>query len=257
MNVIACYKWVLDEADLVINDDLSVNTSRAAGKISEYDRNALQAGVEAAAEGDEVVALTYGTADAQKSLKDALSRGPSRVVCVKDPSASAADGAGTAKVLAAAIQKIGGAKLVICAEGASDTYSHEVGPRLGILLNLPVISNVDHFSIDGSLLTATRVLDEQIETVQVELPAVITILPEAAPAPIPSLKMVLGAAKKPVNEFSLAELGLSQESLTPKTKLLDMRGFAMNRKNIVFAQGSPAELVNQLVGSLVREGVLA
>ena len=57
MKIIACYKWVLDEADLVVNPDLSINTSRAAFKISDYDRNAIQVALEAA-EGDEVVALT-------------------------------------------------------------------------------------------------------------------------------------------------------------------------------------------------------
>ena len=56
------YKWVLDEADLVVNPDLSINTSRAGHKISDYDRNAIQVAIEAAGEGDEVVALTYAGA---------------------------------------------------------------------------------------------------------------------------------------------------------------------------------------------------
>lgn len=257
MKIIACYKWVFDEADLVINADQSLNTSRASSKISDYDRNVIQAAVEVTAEGDEVICLTYGTADSQKSLKDALSRGPGRAVWVKDASALSADGAVTAKVLAAAIQKIGDTKLVLCAEGASDTYAHEVGPRLGELLGLPVVSNVSQLTVAGNTLTATRTLNEQIETVKVQLPAVVTILPEAATAPIPGLKMVLAASKKPVTEYSISDLGLNPEQLMPKMQTLSLQGYSQDRKNIVFAKGDLSDLVHQLVDSLVRGGVLA
>lgn len=256
-NVIVCYKWVLDEADIQVNPDQSLDFSRAKGKISEYDRNAIQAAVENAGETDEVISLTFGTADARKSLKDALSRGPAHGYLVCDDFANKTDGAGTAKVLAEAIKKIGETKLVVCSEGASDTYAHEVGPRLGILLNLPVISNVSYLSVNGNVLTARRVLNEQIETIKVNLPAVVTILPEAAPAPIPGLKMVLAASKKPSTEFSLAELGFRPDQLTPKIKTISLRGFALNRKNVIFAKNEPAEQVKQLVDSLVREGVIA
>lgn len=255
--VIVCYKWVLDEADIQVKPDLSLDMSRAKGKIGDYDRNAIQAAVESAEEGDEVVSLTYGSADARKSLKDALSRGPAQGFIVCDDQSTKTDGAGTAKVLASAIKKIGDTKLVVCSEGASDTYSHEVGPRLGVLLNLPVISNVSQMSVNGDELKATRVLNEQLETIQVRLPAVVTILPEVAPAPIPGLKMVLAASKKQTTEFSLADLGLSPDQLAPKTKILELNGFAMNRKNIMFGKGEPAELAQKLVDALVEEGVIA
>ena len=257
MKIIACYKWVLDEADLVVNPDLSINTSRAGHKISDYDRNAIQVAIEAAGEGDEVVALTYAGAEAQKSLKDVLSRGPARAVWVKDESATTAGGAATAKVLAAAVSAIDDVGLVVCAEGASDTYAHEVGPRLGALLEWPIITNVRSVTRDGQTLTATRLLNEQIETVQATLPAVICVLPEAAPAPIPGLKMVLAAAKKPVSEVKLSDLGLSAGQLAPQTTTVSLQGFAMNRKNVVFDDGQPADLVRQLVGALVQEGVLS
>jgi len=257
MKIIACYKWVLDEADLVVNPDLSINTSRAAYKISDYDRNAIQTAIEAAAEGDEVIALTFAGAEAQKSLKDVLSRGPARAVWVKDEAAAEAGGAATAKVLAAAVATIGDVGLVVCAEGASDTYAHEVGPRLGALLEWPVVTNVRSVSVDGQTLTATRLLNEQVETVQTRLPAVITVLPEAAPAPIPGLKMVLAAAKKPITEYRLGDVGLSAGQLAPRTTTVSLKGYATNRKNVLFNDGKPAELAQQLVSALVKEGVLS
>lgn len=257
MNIVVCYKWVLDEADIQVSQDGSLDIGRANSKISDYDRNALQAALQAAPEGDEVVALTYGAPAVQKSLKDVLSRGPSQAYWVGDESAQAADGAATAKVLAAAVRKIGQTRLVVCAEGASDTYAHEVGSRIGALLDLPVVSNVQSFSIDGDTLRAKRMLGNCVETIQVELPAVVTVLPIAADAPIPGLKMVLAAAKKPSTPLSLADLGLSPQDLAPKTTVLRLNGFTMSRKNQVIGPDEPAAQVNKLMEQLVREGVLA
>jgi len=75
-NVIACYKWVIDEADIRINQDLSVDTSRAQSKISEYDRNTIEAAVIAAKMlNGQAMGLTFGTEKSKKSTKEALSRG--------------------------------------------------------------------------------------------------------------------------------------------------------------------------------------
>lgn len=257
MNVIVCYKWVLDEADVQIRPDHSVDFGRAKSKISDYDRNAIEAAMQCAGAGDTVVALTYGTTTVQKSVKDVLSRGPAQACYVSDESARTADGAATAKVLAAAIRKIGAVKLVVCAEGASDTYAHEVGPRIGVLLGLPVVSNASALTIDGDLLTATRVLNDAVETVRVALPAVVTVLPQAAAAPIPGLKAVLAAGKKPVKELTLAGLGLQAAGLAPKNAVTCDQGYAMSRKNVIFKEGEVADQVRQLVDSLVKEGVLA
>lgn len=256
-NIVVCYKWVLDEQDLKIMPDLSVDFSRAKGKISEYDRNAIETGMRCAGPDDEVVALTYGSEAAQKSLKDALSRGPAKAFWVCDPAGDGADGARTAHVLAAALKKIGDIKLVVCAEGASDTYAHEVGPRLGVLLDLPVISNVNAISVDGSSVTAVRKLSDCLETVRATLPAVITVLPEVYKAPIPGLKMVLGAAKKPVVQYSLSDLDLDAARLAPRTTVRPLQGFASVRKNILLTEGEMSERVAKLIQSLVKEGALA
>lgn len=72
--VVACYKWVVDEADIRIGDDLTVDVSRARKKISEFDRSAIEAAMHAAEEMNaQAVTLTYGSEDVKTSLKDCLS----------------------------------------------------------------------------------------------------------------------------------------------------------------------------------------
>ena len=102
--LLVCYKWVLDEQDIKIAGDLSLDTGRAKYKISDYDKNAIEEGALLAEKhGVGVEALTFGTAAAKQSLKDALSRGLDKVYWIGDEAGVQADAFVTANVLAAAI----------------------------------------------------------------------------------------------------------------------------------------------------------
>ncbi len=251
--IVACYKWVAEEADIRINADLSVDLSKAKGKISDYDRNAIEAAVQAAeALGGKAVSLTFGTQKAKASLKDVLSRGPEEGCWVNGEEADNADSSVTARALAAAIKKIEDVSLIICAEGASDTYARQIGPRIGAILNLPVITSVAKMTFVGETLQAVRKLDDCLQTVEVELPAVVAVLPEINSAPIPGLKAVMAAGKKPVTEYKSADLGVD---LTPKTQVTAFKGYVMQRKNIILS-GDVGENVAALVAALRKEGVL-
>ena len=253
-NIIACYKWVADEADIKINPDLSVDLQKAKGKISDYDKNAIEAAVQAAEIlGAKAVGLTFGNAGVKQSLKDALSRGLEEGYWVSSDSADTADGSMTAKVLAAALEKIEDVALIICAEGASDTYARQTAPRVGALLDLPVVTSVNSVAFEGKDLIAVRKLEDCMETVKVELPAVIAVLPEINHPPIPGLKAVMAAGKKKTAEFKAAELGLD---LRPKNQVTEVRAYIMNRKNILFNEGDAAEKVKQLAAALRKEGVV-
>lgn len=253
-NVIACYKWVLDEADIKINPDLSVDMKKAKGKISDYDKNAIEAAVQAAKQlGGKAVSLTFGNAKAKQSLKDALSRGLEEGYWINTAAADTADGLVTGKAIAAAIEKIGNYSLIVCAEGSSDTYARQTAPRIGAVLDLPVVSSVCKIDIQGNVLTAVRKLDNCFETVKVELPAIVSVLPEANTPTIPGLKAVMAAGKKPVTEFKGQDLNID---FTPRTKVYEVKGYAMNRKNIILSEGEAADKVKELLASLRKEGVL-
>ena len=251
--VIACYKWVIDEADLRINADLSVDSSKAKGKISDYDKNAIEAAVQIAAElGSKPIGLTFGDAKCKNSLKDALSRGLDEAVWVQSEDAASADGRVTAQALAAALNKLDDVSLIICAEGASDTYARQTAPRLGVLLNLPVVSSVCKMQLQGQTLKLQRKLDDCLETVEVALPAIISVLPEVNEPTIPGLKAVMAAGKKPITQWKAEDLGADTQSLVQTAPL---KGYVTNRKNIIL-EGEPTEQVQQLVAALRKEGVL-
>ena len=252
--IVVCYKWVLDEAYIRLNADKTLDTSRAEYKISDYDRNAIETGVRAAkALEGMAVGLTFGTPEAKQSIKAALSRGLEESYWVSSQEASQADGAATASALAGAIRKIEDVKLVICAEGASDTFARQTAPRIGALLDIPVITSVCEINLEGNTLTAIRKLKDSLETLEVELPCVLAVLPEINEAPIPGLKAVLAAGKKPVNEYAPGDI---EADLSPKTTVCDLQGYIMTRKNIILKDGSAQDKVAELVSHLRKEGLV-
>ncbi|HHW08065.1 MAG TPA: electron transfer flavoprotein subunit beta/FixA family protein [Clostridia bacterium] len=208
MRVVVCYKWVIDEADITVEEsNRTLNFKNVKYKISEYDRNALELGAALhEAHGWELLAVTVGQG-VEASVKDVLSRGPEKAYYVDDPALEDADSAVTAKVLAKVIEKIGNVDLVICGEGSSDGYSQQVGPRLAALLGYKALTYVSGLEVEGDSLKAQRKLDDGVEVVRVTGPAVITVTPDINKPRIPSLKQILAAKKKPAEPLALGDLG--------------------------------------------------
>jgi electron transfer flavoprotein beta subunit len=184
----------------------------AALKIGDYDLNALEEGAQlAAATGSEFVALTAndGRAEDSKLRKNVLSRGPEANYSAVDDSLASADSYNTAQALKAAIAKIGDYDLILTGEGSADSYSQQVGIQLGALLGIPALNAVNSIALDGDKATITRLLDDEVETLEVQLPAVFQLASSINTPRIPSMKDILGAGKKPSTTFSAADLGLS------------------------------------------------
>lgn len=252
--IVACYKWVADEADIRIGDDLSVDTGHARGKISDFDRSAIEAAMRVAGVTDaKAITLSYGTTEVAKSLKDALSRGPEEGFWIGDDAAAESDGRAVAKALAAGVTAIGDVSLAICAEGASDTYARQVGPRMGACLDWPVVTSVVAMEVAGNTVTVTRKLENVTQTVQVDMPAVICVLPEGFEPKIPGLKAIMGAGKKPQTELNVADLGIDPAPLLRRTAF---KGFVMSRKNLIIAEDDMAVAAKELADAMRKEGVL-
>jgi electron transfer flavoprotein beta subunit len=255
--LLVCYKWVLNEQDIKIKpEDLSLDSSRAKGKISDFDRNAIEeASLMVEALGGTADVLSFGTPAVKQSVKDVLSRGPNKLTWIGDALAETADAFVIANVLAAAIRKTGPYDLIICGEGSSDLFYQQTPARLAALLGLPCLSYVQKMTLEGDVLTATRKLSDCTEQVTLTGPAVVSVLSEINKPRIPSLKQVLGASKKPNEEIKLDSLGLSSEELTPKAVRKSAKGFVMNRKNVIFKESDAAANVAKLVASLAAEGL--
>ncbi|ELX3583141.1 electron transfer flavoprotein FixA [Salmonella enterica subsp. enterica serovar Gaminara] len=214
MKIITCYKCVPDEQDIAINNaDGTLDFSKADSKISQYDLNAIEAACQLKQQlGDaQVVAMSVGgkALTNAKGRKDVLSRGPDELIVVIDDQFEQALPQHTAAALAAAAQK-SGFDLLICGDGSSDLYAQQVGLLVGEALNIPAINGVSKIlSLTDSTLTVERELEDEVKTLSIPLPAVIAVSTDINTPQIPSMKAILGAAKKPVQVWSPADIGLN------------------------------------------------
>jgi electron transfer flavoprotein beta subunit len=209
MKIVICYKCVPEEQDLRIRPDRTLDWSGAAWKIGQYDLNALEAGVRLAeSTGGEALALTCGVrADDSKLKKTVLARGPAAMYGIRAEEADCADSLATASALKAGIEKIGGVDLVLCGEGSGDMYAQQVGPLLGALLGWRTLNAVRTLSLEDGALRAERVLENSVEVLSVDLPAVAALTTDANLPRIPGMKEILAAGKKPATVWDLAEAG--------------------------------------------------
>lgn len=213
MKILTCYKCVPDEQDIVINADGSLDTHKADAKISQYDLNAIEAACQLKQQaGDAVVtAMSVGghALTNAKGRKDVLSRGPDDLIVVIDDQFEQALPQQTAAALAAAAQKAG-FDLIICGDGSADLYAQQVSLLLGETLRIPAINGVRSIlSLSNDALVVERELEDEIETLHIPLPAVVAVSTDINSPQIPSMKAILGAAKKPVQVWSAADIGFS------------------------------------------------
>lgn len=201
MNIIVPFKAVADDQDLVVAPDGTLDRSRARRIVSIYDLNAIEAAAQLAAqhEGSRVVAVTVADAasDDSKLKKNVLSRGVDELIMVTDDSCADLDARSTAVQIASLIEAMDGYDLVVCGDGSADVYAQQVGVQLTHALDAPCITGVSSIkAVDGGIVV-DRMLETTVETVEVSLPAVITVTPDVAVPRIPGMKDILAAGKKP------------------------------------------------------------
>ncbi len=226
-------------------------------KVGDLEKNALEAALQLrdAAGGGTIRALTVveGDRKIRETIKEALAMGADEAVIVADPALAGADQAGIAAALAAAVAKIGACDVLLFGEGSTDNYSGQVGARVAELLGWPQIGYAKKLALAGGGIEAERSMDEMIETLAAPLPVAVTVVSEInEPRPI-SLMNILKAGKKPVTEWTLADLGL--DAVGAQKRIVSNLAEEQDRKHVLFA-GAVDEQVDAFVNALVKEGVV-
>lgn len=251
--IIACFKWVVDEAYIRKGSSGELDFSSVDFKISEYDRNAIEEAVRLKeAHGGKVVVLTVGSPGATKGVKDALSRGSDEAIFVADASFENLEPSQTAELLAAAIRsRIKDYDLIVCGEGSGDLYAQQVGARLAEHLAIPCVTFVQKLGVAGGILTAERKVERYTEITSVPLPALVTVLPEINSPRIPGVKDTLTASRKPVATVRKEELPSVGE---PRLQTIGVAAVRMDRTCEKF--GANDAEVTRFVDALRKKAVI-
>ena len=257
MKVIVCCKFSPDVQDARVTESGNIDMSRAVWKISDYDLQAIEAAVCLAKEtGGEAWALNVGDSNVEKSalLKDLLSREVKGLYQIVDERLGDPDTDLLCAVLAQAVERIV-ADVVICGEGSADRYYRQTGSHLGQKLGWSTVNAVDAIRVGDGVLEVERVLEDEIEVLQIETPAVLSVTTSICEPTLPGMKAILGAKKKPRESWSLDDLGVDCPSDCGIVTLSVTEPETKERKNIVF--DAPAcEAVAALVSRMKKDGLL-
>jgi len=210
MKIVVCVKYVPDATgERGFADDNTVDREASDGLLSELDEYAVEQALQIADAGDdvEVIALTVGPDGAADAIKRALQMGASGAIHVLDDDIHGSDSLATSAILAAAIKRAE-PDLVICGMASTDGSMGVVPAMIAERLGWPGATLGATLELDGSTVTIRRDTDVASLTVQADLPAVVSVTDQSGEARYPSMKGILAAKKKPVEELSLDDLGI-------------------------------------------------
>ncbi len=210
MNIVVCVKQIPDPA-APQSLEAGSHTLDRSGKLILDDSDAY--GVEMAlqlaeqAGGGEVTLVSMAPNGETAGLRTALAMGAAKAILVSDDALKGSDALGTAKVLAAAIGRVG-ADLIIAATESSDGYTGTTPVQVAELLGLPSITFAKSVAIDGGTVKVDRQTEAGYDEVTSPLPAVVTVTAGVVEPRYPSFKGIMAAKSKPIETLSVADLGL-------------------------------------------------
>ena len=211
MNIVVCVKYVPDAQSERTFNESDNTTDRVAvdGLLSELDEYAVEEALKLVEAGEgEVTVVTIGPDQAADAVKKALQMGADKGVHVNDEAIHGSDAPATSLVLAEAIKKIGPADLVITGMASTDGTMSVVPAMLAERLGLPQVTMASELSVEGSEVTIRRDGDAASETIVASLPALVSVTDQINEPRYPSFKGIMAAKKKPVETWSLADLGI-------------------------------------------------
>ena len=218
MNIVVCVKYVPDAtADRHFESDNTVDRDGVPGLLSELDEYAVEQAlqIKEKAEGEEVevTALTVGPEAAADAIKKALQMGADKGVHVVDDAIAGSDYLATSQVLAAAINKIDGVDVVICGMASTDATGSVIPAMLAERLDLPQVTLGSVIESQGKDFRIKRDGDTSTEVIGATAPLVLSVTDQSGEARYPSFKGIMAAKKKPLETWSLSDIGVDPDQV--------------------------------------------
>jgi len=242
MKILVAVKRVIDyNVQVRVKEDgTGVVTDNVKMSSNPPDDNAIEEAVKIkeAGKATEIIAITVGEEKSQETVRKALAVGADRGILIKTE--------GTVEPLAVAktLQKIVEKEkpdLVFMGKQAIDDDCNQTGQMLSALLNWPQATFASKIVVKDKTLEVTREVDEGLETIEVNLPAIVTCDLRLNEPRYASLPNIMKAKKKPLEILTTIDLGVDT---TPRVQQIKVEEPPKRKAGIKVA--SVAELVNKL-----------
>jgi len=242
MKILVAVKRVIDyNVQIRVKEDgTGIVTDNVKMSTNPPDDNAIEEAVKIkeAGKATEIVAVTIGEEKAQETVRKALAVGADRGIHVK------VDGVVEPLAVAKILQKIVDKEkpdLVFMGKQAIDDDCNQTGQMLSALLNWPQATFASKIDIKDNKLEIIREIDEGLETIEVNVPAVVTCDLRLNEPRYASLPNIMKAKKKPIDQMTTADLGVDA---TPRVQQIKVEEPPKRKAGIKVS--SVAELVQKL-----------
>lgn len=256
MNIVVCIKQVPDSAARMTADGGKASWGDAPLVLNPWDEYAVEAALLLAeSTGADVTVVSVGDEQAKEALKTALAMGCNSAVLISDPALQAADSQAIARVLAAAIQKVGDVALAAFGKQAIDGDMGVTAAQTARFLQWPIVSLASSVKIEGQTLYVDRTAEEGRQTVETQLPAAISLSKDIGEPRYPSFMGIRKASKAVIPVWTLADLGLAAPASVvtwPAVTNPPVRDVTTE----IITGGSPEEIAEKLADKIFEEKVL-
>ena len=242
MKILVAVKRVIDyNVQIRVKEDGSgVVTDNVKMSTNPPDDNAIEEAVKIkeAGKATEVVAISVGEEKAQETVRKALAVGADRGIHVK------VDGILEPLAVSKILQKVVDKEkpdLVFMGKQAIDDDCNQTGQMLSALLNWPQATFASKIDVKDNKLEVTREIDEGLETIEINTPAIVTCDLRLNEPRYASLPNIMKAKKKPIEEIAVSDLGVD---VSPRLEQLKVEEPPKRKAGIKVA--NVAELVQKL-----------
>jgi len=252
MQIYVCVKHVPDTAaNIKVVGENGFDDGSCKFIANPYDEYAVEQAVQLVEKnGGEAIIVTVGKAAAAATIRAALAMGVQRGILVTVES-QFVDSQITAQALKAAIEQDGPADLILTGKGAVDSEGFQTPYRLAAAMNLPVVNEINKMELSGGKATVSREIGGGArEVLEVSLPCVLGATKGLNEPRYPKFPDIMKAKKKPLQEISLFDLGLSAKGL--QSELVKLENVP-ERTGAKMIEGDVRQAVAELVRVLKEE----
>jgi electron transfer flavoprotein beta subunit len=225
VKIIVLVKYVPDiEAGYEFNPARQLDRT-GEGLLNQLDEYPLEEARQlAGALGAEVIALTVGPDEAEEALRRALQMGADSAVHICDPAIAGSDALATSLILAAAVEHLGGADLILCGAGSADAATSLIPVQLAARLQIPALTGAASLTVSDGVAVIRREEDTRSLELAAPLPALVSVTDKVGEPAYPSAKAVMLARKKPIELLELDDLGLDPATVGATAAKVEVTG---------------------------------
>ncbi|WP_071394743.1 electron transfer flavoprotein subunit beta/FixA family protein [Bacillus tuaregi] len=217
MNIYVVMKRTFDTEEKISIINGQINEESAEFIINPYDEYAVEEALKLREEhGGEVTVVTLGEEEAEKQLRTALAMGADKAVLIHDEEVGEGDEFTSAFILSTYL-KDQKADIILAGNTTVDGSSGQVGPRLAEALGFSCVTTITKLAVEGDKAIIERDVEGDVETVEVQLPLLVTCQQGLNEPRYPSLPGIMKAKKKPLEKLDLDDLDIDEEEAEAKT----------------------------------------